>query len=122
MRRHRSTLLLDFLVVLRHHHRVQGSGATVPVQQHHGPFHLQNLRSLGRIVLFSHDRESHWVQGRNRRLRQLDEHLSGVRLRWWPLLRQQRVQGREHHLQEFALCGVRYARRDIVHGNPMLRG
>jgi hypothetical protein len=45
-----------------------------------------------------------------------------VRSRWRTLLRQQHVQGREQHLQELALHGVRYAGHLLVDCNSVLRG
>jgi hypothetical protein len=67
MRRNRPAVLLDFLVVVQLRY-VQGSHEPVLVQQHDG-LHLQKLWGSGRNLLLGHHRESHRVQGCNRRLR-----------------------------------------------------
>jgi hypothetical protein len=77
---------------LLHRQHLPGCGDPVPVQQLDRHLRMQSLRRPGRALLLDLDHKPKPLQRRERRLRQLDQHLQGLRRRRRSLLRQQHLQ------------------------------
>jgi hypothetical protein len=86
----------------------------MPLQQLDWTLRLQDLRWPRRGLLLDLERDPDRVQGRERGLRQLDQHVQGLRRRRRTLLHQLDLQGRQYHLQERALHGVWRGRHRLL--------